>query len=67
LKSQLLLEVEIRRIIVCGQSGQKVSEIPISTNKPCVVAHFCNLSYAGSISRRILVQGTIERLYLTNN
>jgi hypothetical protein len=39
------LEAKIRRIMIRGQSGQKVSETPISTNKPGMVAHNCYPSY----------------------
>jgi hypothetical protein len=48
------LEVEIRRIKVLGQPGQKVSRTPISTNKLGMVCA-CNPSYMGGTGRRILV------------
>jgi hypothetical protein len=40
-------EVAIRKIKVWGQTRQKVSETPISTNKPGVVAHILNSNYEG--------------------
>jgi hypothetical protein len=40
-------EVEIGRIAVQGQPEQKVSKTPISTNKPGIVGHHCNLNYMG--------------------
>jgi hypothetical protein len=48
-------EVEIRKIVIHHQARQKVSAPPISTNKPGVVVHRCNLSYAGHMGRRITV------------
>jgi hypothetical protein len=47
----------MERIEVQGQTEQKVSETPISTNKPGMVVHSCNPSYPGGISRRLKVQG----------
>jgi hypothetical protein len=38
-------EGEIRRIMVQGQPGQKVSETPISTNKLAMVVCICNPNY----------------------
>jgi hypothetical protein len=38
-------EVVIRAIVVGGHTGQKVNEIPISNNKPCLVVHTCGPSY----------------------
>jgi hypothetical protein len=49
-------EVEIRRIVVQGQLGQKVSEIPITNNKVCVVVYTCNFTYPRDIGRRFVVQ-----------
>jgi hypothetical protein len=51
-------EMEIRRMVVQGQTGQKISEIPISTNKPgmwCVpvVPDTCE-----AIDRWIIVQAS---------
>jgi hypothetical protein len=41
-----ILDVEIRRTMVPGQHGQKVSKRPISTNKKLVVVvHACHSSY----------------------
>jgi hypothetical protein len=40
-----------------GQPGQKVSEIPISTNKLVMEVHACHSSYTGGMGRRIKVQG----------
>jgi hypothetical protein len=49
-------EVDIGRIAVQGQPGQKVGETPpISTNKQGVEIHIYNPSYAGGL-RRIMVQ-----------
>jgi hypothetical protein len=38
-------EAEIGMILVWGQPGQKVSETPIWTKKPCVVVHAYDPSY----------------------
>jgi hypothetical protein len=47
-------EAKIGRITVQGQPRQKkVSETPISTNKPGVMACAYNPSYAGGMVRRI--------------
>jgi hypothetical protein len=48
-------EVKIERIKVHGKPGQKVSEIPISTNKPDLVGLICDLSFVGGLGRRIVV------------
>jgi hypothetical protein len=49
-------EVEIRRMEIQGQSGQKVSKNPISTNKLGMVVHVCHPSYIESTNRRIVLQ-----------
>jgi hypothetical protein len=40
-------EVEIERITVQDQPGQKVRETPISINKLGVMVHICGPSYLG--------------------
>jgi hypothetical protein len=35
-------EVEIRRVTIQGNLGQKVTEISSQSKKPSVVAHTCN-------------------------
>jgi hypothetical protein len=47
-------EAEIRKIVVQHQPGKKVSETPISTNKPAVVVHTCHPSYTGGIGMKIV-------------
>jgi hypothetical protein len=37
--------------------GKKVTNTPVSTNKPGIGVHACNPSYSGGIGRRITVQG----------
>jgi hypothetical protein len=37
--------------------GKKVSKIPLSINRPDMVVHTDNSSYAGGIHRRMSVQG----------
>jgi hypothetical protein len=62
--------MEIGKIMVQVQPRQKVSKTPISRKRVSVVEHFCNPSYAGGISRLILVPGQARqkaRLYLKNN
>jgi hypothetical protein len=57
-------------LVVQGQPKQKVHETPISTNSWRGVVHTCHPSYAGSISRRNVVQATRDinvRPYLKNN
>jgi hypothetical protein len=63
-------KVEITRITVLGQSGQKISETSISTNKLGIVAHACHPNYEGRLNRRIIVQaglGLNARSYLKYN
>jgi hypothetical protein len=48
--------VEIRRIAVQGQPGQRVSETPISTEKLNVLINFYNPSYMGGIRKMIMIQ-----------
>jgi hypothetical protein len=45
-------EVEIQSITIQGQPKQKVSETPISINKPGMVAYACHPSWKGGIRRR---------------
>jgi hypothetical protein len=64
-------EAEIRKITIPCQSRQKVSETPISTNKKVgVMACTCLLSYAESLSRRIVcgsgLPGINGKPYLKN-
>jgi hypothetical protein len=47
-------EVEIGRIMVRDNPGQKGSEIPISTHNLGVIACTCHLRYMGGIGRRIV-------------
>jgi hypothetical protein len=47
-------ETEIRRIMVQGQPGQKVSKTP-SHQTSWVIAYACNSSYKGGIGKRITV------------
>jgi hypothetical protein len=42
-----IYEAEMRRIMVQGQPGQKVSKTPISTYKMGIVVHICDPSYTG--------------------
>jgi hypothetical protein len=49
-------KVQIGRIAVQGQPGQKVRAIPILAQKAGVVVCSCNPRYAGGKSRRIRVQ-----------
>jgi hypothetical protein len=44
-------ELDIGRIKVQGQPGQKVKQDPISTNKLRMVEYACHTSCAGSIWR----------------
>jgi hypothetical protein len=63
-------EAEIRKIMVQGHLGQKVSKNPYQPVKLCVVAPACDLSYVGSRTRRITVQASLVekvRLYPPNN
>jgi hypothetical protein len=50
-------EVEIMKISISilGQPGQKISETPISTNRSDMVVHNYNPSYAGGLSRRVII------------
>jgi hypothetical protein len=50
------LKILIGRILVQGQPWQKLA-VPYPTNKPCMVVHFCNLNYVGSINRRTVLPG----------
>jgi hypothetical protein len=43
--------------MVRDQPGQKVSDIPISTNNQGVAIHACDPSYAQVMGRRTVVQG----------
>jgi hypothetical protein len=47
-------EAEIKRIIVQGQSGQKVCKNLLSTNKSGMVVHACHHSHEGGIGGSIL-------------
>jgi hypothetical protein len=49
-------EVDIRRIVVQGKPGKKVSDSPISTNKLGGVPHSLS-SEPGSRGRKLSVQG----------
>jgi hypothetical protein len=63
-------EAEIR-IVIPGQSGQKVPETPSQPiKKPCIVAFTCHPSYMGSITSRNVVRaspGKNSRTYVRNN
>jgi hypothetical protein len=51
----------ISRILVRGQTGQKVKKTPARIAKPYVLMiHACNPSYKGGISGRITVQGQLQ-------
>jgi hypothetical protein len=52
--------MEIRRISIAGRSRQKVSKTPVSTNKLNVVVYACDPSYAGVISRNIVIHSQPE-------
>jgi hypothetical protein len=57
-------------IAVRNQPEQKVSEIPISTNKVGMEAQVSNARYMGSMGRRIVVTGYPQQKaspYLKNN
>jgi hypothetical protein len=49
-------KAKIGSVVVQAQPEQKVSETPISTNKPGMVAPNCNHSYLGGVGRRIAIQ-----------
>jgi hypothetical protein len=48
-------EAGTERITVQGQTSQKVSKTPISTNKSGLVVHFCNPSCVRGIRKKIMV------------
>jgi hypothetical protein len=58
-------EVEIGKIVVQSQPRQKVSNTPISTNKPGLVAHVCKPSYMGGVGSSIVIWDSLGKKFKT--
>jgi hypothetical protein len=50
-------KTEIRKIVVQNQLKQKVSKIPISTNKLGIMVPSCHPSRTEAVSRKIIILG----------